>query len=59
MSDDQRPARPAQHEEAGDEVEGHKHHFAGNDEAETESRPAENDDEVEAHKHHIAKHKLQ
>jgi len=57
MSDDQRPARPAQHEEAGDEVEAHKHHFAGNDEAdETET---ESDDEVEAHKHHIAKHKLQ
>ena len=58
MSDDQRPARPAQHEEAGDEVEGHKHHFAGNDEPDTDTEQ-ESDDEVEAHKHHIAKHKLQ
>ncbi len=58
MSDDQRPARPAEHEEAGDEVEGHKHHFAGNDDASDETEN-ENDDEVEAHKHHIAKHKLQ
>jgi hypothetical protein len=58
MSDDQRPARPAQHEEAGDEVEGHKHHFAGNDEPRSDEK--ESDDEVEAHSHHrLAKHKLQ
>ncbi len=59
MSDDtQRPARPAQHEEAGDEVEGHSHHkHAANDEAGDET---ERDDEVEAHTHHkLGKHKLQ
>ena len=58
MSDDQRPARPAQHEEAGDEVEAHKHHFAGNDE--DAGQETESDDEVEAHGHHkLGKHKLQ
>jgi hypothetical protein len=48
MSDDQRPARPAEHEEPADEVEAHhKTRVAANDE------PAqEGDDEVEAH-HHI------
>jgi hypothetical protein len=69
MSDEQ---RPGQHEEAGDEVEGHKHHFAGNDEAEKDDEveghkhhfagndEAESDDEVEAHsKHRLAKHRLQ
>jgi hypothetical protein len=57
VSDYQRPARPAQHEEAGDEVEAHKHTLAENGEASDET---ENDDEVEAHRHHrLAKHKLQ
>jgi hypothetical protein len=45
MSDDQRPARPAEHDEPQDEVEAHhKTKLAANDE------PAqEGDDEVEAH----------
>lgn len=50
MSDDQRPARPAEHEEPKDEVEAHGSRPA---------RPAANDeptqdggdDEVEAHRH--------
>jgi hypothetical protein len=46
MSDDQRPARPAEHDEPQDEVEAHRHRVAANDE------PAqEGDDEVEAHRH--------
>jgi hypothetical protein len=47
MSDDQRPARPAEHDEPQDEVEAHhKIKLAANDE------PAqEGDDEVEAHRH--------
>ena len=47
MSDDQRPARPAEHDEPQDEVEAHhKTRLAANDE------PAqEGDDEVEAHSH--------
>jgi hypothetical protein len=61
MSDDQRPARPAQHEEAGDEVEGHRHHRLGaNDEVTDETEKKDDDNEVEAHRHHrLAKHKLQ
>jgi hypothetical protein len=53
MSDDQRPARPAEHEEPTDEVEAHnKHRLAANAEAGDES---ESDDEVEAHtKHRLA-----
>jgi hypothetical protein len=46
MSDDQKIARPSEHEEPKDEVEAHKHRVAANDE------PAqEGDDEVEAHRH--------
>jgi len=47
MSDDQRPARPAAHDEPQDEVEAHhKTRLAANDE------PAqEGDHEVEAHSH--------
>jgi len=58
MSDDQRPARPAQQDETGDEVEAHGHHKLGeNDEAGDET---ENDDEVEAHGHHkLGHHKMQ
>jgi len=48
MSDDQRPARPAQHEEAGDEVEAHSAKPAANDEAGDET---ESEVEVEAHSH--------
>ena len=46
MSDDQRPARPAEHDEPQDEVEAHHTGSRANDE------PAqEGDDEVEAHSH--------
>ena len=49
MSDE--TERPGQHEEAGDEVEGHSHHkLAANAEAGNEDE--NNDDEVEAHGHH-------
>jgi hypothetical protein len=47
MSDDQRPARPAEHEEPADEVEAHKFKHAANDEPAQEG----DDDEVEAHRH--------
>ena len=57
MSDDQRPARPAQQDETGDEVEAHKHHLEANDEAGDET---ESGDEVEAHGHHkLDHHKMQ
>jgi hypothetical protein len=49
MSDDQRPARPAEHDEPQDEVEGHgprPARPAANDEPKQEG-----DDEVEAHSH--------
>jgi hypothetical protein len=49
MSDDQRPARPAEHDEPQDEVEGHgtrPARPAANDEPKQEG-----DDEVEAHRH--------
>ena len=47
MSDDERPARPAEHDEPRDEVEGHSHIRHGANE-----EPAqEGDDEVEAHSH--------
>ena len=49
MSDDQRPARPAEHDEPQDEVEAHKAKLAANDEPATEG-----DDEVEAHRHRVA-----
>jgi len=47
MSDDQRPARPAEHEEPKDEVEAHHKRVAANDEPAQEG----GDDEVEAHSH--------
>jgi hypothetical protein len=47
MSDDQRPARPAEHEEPKDEVEAHHKRVAANDEPAQEG----SDDEVEAHSH--------
>jgi hypothetical protein len=47
MSDDQRPARPAEHDEPQDEVEAHRHRVAANDEPAQEG----DDDEVEAHRH--------
>ena len=55
MSDDTlRPARPAQHDETGDEVEAHGHHKLGaNAEAGDET---ESDNEVEAHAHHKLGH---
>jgi hypothetical protein len=61
MSDDtQRPARPAQHEEAGDEVEGHRHHRLGANDEVTDEAQKDDENEVEAHRHHrLAKHKLQ
>jgi hypothetical protein len=49
MSDDQRPARPAEHEEPADEVEAHRRRVAANDEP-AQDEPA-SDDEVEAHRH--------
>jgi hypothetical protein len=57
MSDETQ--RPHSHEEAGDEVEGHRHHRLGeNDEVTDETE--KDDDEVEAHSHHkLGKHKLQ
>jgi hypothetical protein len=49
MSDDQRPARPAEHDEPRDEVEGHSHIRKGANEE--PAKEAEGDDEVEAHSH--------
>jgi len=46
MSDDQKPARPGEHDEPQDEVEAHRGHRASANE-----EPAqEGDDEVEAHR---------
>ena len=50
MSDDQRPARQAEHEEPKDEVEAHHKRVAANDEPAQEG----GDDEVEAHRGHRA-----
>lgn len=47
MSDDQRPARPAEHDEPQDEIEAHSHIRKGAN----EEPPQEGDDEVEAHSH--------
>ena len=49
MSDDERPARPAEHDEPQDEVEAHHgRRVAANDEP---AKEGEGDDEVEAHSH--------
>jgi hypothetical protein len=49
MSDDQRPARPAEHDEPQDEVEAHSHIRKGANEE--PAKEGEGDDEVEAHSH--------
>lgn len=49
MSDENRPSKPGQHDEAGDEVEAHHGHRPG---ASVESDDeVGGDDEVEAHHH--------
>jgi hypothetical protein len=53
MSDE--TERPGQHEEAGDEVEGHSHHKLGATAERADETENDSDDEVEAHGTH---HKL-